>query len=62
MLKMNLYDWCTADLIHSYVENHYDDFCEAMIDGTYLSELEYVEQNFIDFRDWAEAFGYEIET
>lgn len=61
-IKMNLYDWSAAELIHSYVDLHFDDFCEAMIDGSDLSELEYVENNFCDFREWASAMGYEIDT
>ena len=61
-IKMNLYDWSAAELIHTYVGLHFDDFCEAMIDGSDLSELEYVENNFCDFKEWASAMGYEIDT
>lgn len=62
MIKLNLYDWSCAELIHSYVDLHFDDFCEAMIDGSDLSELEYAENNLCDFKEWAAAMGYEIET
>ena len=59
MLKMNFYGWDCAELIHTYVGNHFDDFCKANeLDDT--SELEYAENNFTDFRDWAEALGYAI--
>lgn len=56
-IKMNLYDWSAAELIHTYVELHIDDFC-----GSDLSELEYIENNLCDFKEWASAMGYEIET
>ncbi len=62
MIKLNLYDWSCAELIHSYVDLHFDDFCEVMIDGSDISELEYAENNLSDFKDWAGALGYEIET
>ncbi len=62
MIKLNLYDWSCAELIHSYVDLHFDDFCETMIDGSDISELEYAENNLFDFKEWAEAMGYEIET
>lgn len=61
MLNIGFYDWNCAELIHTYVDLHFDDFCNAMIDGSDISELEYAENNFIDFRDWAEALGYCIE-
>lgn len=59
-IKMNVYDWSAAELIHSYVDLHFDDFCSCNIESD-MSELEYVINNFIDFRDWADALGYEIE-
>ena len=58
-MKMNLYDWQTAELIHSYVGNHFDEFCIANQE-TDISELEFCVANYIDFRDWASALGYEI--
>ncbi len=62
MTKLNLYAWSCAELIHTYVGLHFDDFCNAMIDGSDISELEYTENNLCDFKEWAEAMGYEIET
>ena len=56
-IKMNLYDWSAAELIHTYVGLHFDDF-----DGSDLSELEYTEKNLCDFKEWASAMGYEIEV
>ena len=59
MFKMNFYDWNCAELIHTYIGNHYDEFCNANIEKD-VSELEFTENNFSDFRDWAEALGYTI--
>lgn len=56
---ISIYDWNCAELIHTYVGNHFDDFCKAnQLADT--SELEYTVNNFIDFRDWADALGYVI--
>ncbi len=62
VIVLNLYDWSCAELIHTYVDLHFDDFCEVMIDGSDISELEYVEMNIEDFKEWAYCMGYEIET
>lgn len=59
MTKMCVYDWTCAELIHTYVGNNFDDFCKANEEND-VSCLEYVINNFIDFRDWAEALGYAI--
>lgn len=56
-IKMNLYAWSAAELIHTYVGLHFDDFY-----GSDLSELEYIENNLCDFKEWASAMGYEIEV
>jgi hypothetical protein len=56
---MSIYDWNCAELIHDYVELHFDDFSIQNIEFD-CCELEYAERNFIDFRDWASALGYEI--
>lgn len=56
---MSIRDWNCAELIHTYVGNHFNDFCEENQLGD-ISELEYVDKNFIDFRDWADALGYVI--
>lgn len=72
-IALSLYDWSCAELIHTYVDLHYDDFCEVMnvdlhyddfcevmIDGPDISELKYTENNFSDFKDWASAMGYTV--
>ena len=59
MIKMSIYDICCAELIHTYVELHFEDFCKCQIEDD-LSELEYTVRNHIDFQDWAECMGYKI--
>lgn len=59
MINMSIYDWSCAELIHSYVELHYDDFAIANIEDD-VSELEFVVNNHVGFADWASEYGYNI--
>lgn len=59
MTKISIYDWNCAELIHSYVELHYDEFVTANIENE-VSELEFVVNRHCDFSDWASAYGYAI--
>lgn len=59
MVKMSIYDWSCAELIHSYVGMHYDEFISANTENE-TSELQFVVNNNVDFREWASALGYEI--
>jgi hypothetical protein len=59
MVKMSIYDWSCAELIHSYVEIHFDDFARANIEDD-ISELQFAVNNHEDFREWASVYGYEI--
>ncbi len=53
---MSIYDWSCTLLIHTYVELHYSDWWNQD-----CSEIEYVDRNFSDFRDWAGYLGYEVD-
>lgn len=57
---MTIYDWEVAELIHIYVGKHYEKFISVFIDGEDISELEFVERNFEDFRKWCDDLGYTI--
>lgn len=59
MVKINLYDWSAAELIHSYITDHFDEFCKANEESD-VSELEYCDKYFADFKDWASALGYDV--
>lgn len=59
MIKLSVYDWSCADLIHSYVGDHFNDFCDVLQTRDY-SELEYVLLRFSDFRDYANFYGYDV--
>lgn len=60
MIKLNILDWNCADLIHSYVEEFFDDFCVAN-EGDDVSELDFVLARRSMFKEWAELYGYDID-
>lgn len=60
MVSMDIYDWNCAELIHSYVDKNFDEFCAANIDND-ISELQFAVNHKADFKDWASAYGYDIK-
>lgn len=62
MIEMDLYDYECSDLVYDYVQEHWEDFLQEMIDTTDMSMCEYCQIHFQDFRDWCERLGYEISV
>lgn len=57
MLKISVYSYSCANLIHSYVLENAEMYAE-LYDTEKITELEFVLRDFACFRDWAEAYGY----
>lgn len=58
-MKISIYDWNCAELIHCFVDEYFNDFCNENIEND-ISELEFAENHFNRFADYAKKLGFEV--
>ena len=59
MLTISFYSAECAELIHTYVELHAEEYCELW-DIEKLSEMEFVLRDFECFRSWAQLYDIDV--